>query len=192
MLYQREEEGRFREMLQWKRYISSSWTEEELEQLNMTLDRIPYLQPQSAENQSPSKRSYFLPMDMNLPRVREGLTRCLGQIGIAANVILSRDELQKTALLDVLPEYASKLHAIQFLQNFLDISPASTLFAGDSGNDMEVLASHIPSVCVANASPEVKEEALRLSAENGCPQSLYLAKEYGPPLGGNYSAGVLQ
>ena len=40
-----------------------------------------------------------------------------------------------------------------------------TVFAGDSGNDLDVLASAIPSVLVANADPGVRAEARRRAVE---------------------------
>ena len=46
----------------------------------------------------------------------------------------------------------------------LGFDRGTTIFAGDSGNDLQVLASAIPAVLVANAMPRVAEEA-RAAAE---------------------------
>ena len=91
-----------------------------------------------------------------------------------------------------IPGSASKLHAIEFLQELLQKPSQITIFAGDSGNDLPVLVSGIDSVLVANADAETKSEAQQLAAANGHAASLYLAREDGSPLGGNYSAGILQ
>jgi hypothetical protein len=69
---------------------------------------------------------------------------------------------------------------------------STTLFAGDSGNDLEVLVSPIPSVLVANGHPEVREQALRLAAENGQAAQLYCARGGWSGMNGNYSAGILE
>ena len=92
--------------------------------------------------------------------------------------------------MDVLPENATKLHAIDFLRQQLGYSLDEVVFAGDSGNDLPVLASPIPSVLVANASPEVRATAQNLAANNK--HALYLASGANTEMNGNYSAGVLE
>ena len=46
-------------------------------------------------------------------------------------------------------------------------SYADTVFCGDSGNDIEVLASPIPAVLVANSQPQVRELANGLARDGG-------------------------
>ena len=65
------------------------------------------------------------------------------------------------------------------------------IFAGDSGNDLPVLTSQIPSVLVDNASAEIKQAAVELSKHNGHAEALFLAKSHRDNEG-NYAAGVLQ
>jgi hypothetical protein len=45
---------------------------------------------------------------------------------------------------------------------------------------------------VANADAATQQQALQLARENNVEESLYLATDTSFPLGGNYSAGVLQ
>jgi hypothetical protein len=61
-----------------------------------------------------------------------------------------------------------------------------TLFAGDSGNDLDVLASDIPAVLVANAEAGIRE---RLSGKKG--GALHIAKGF-LGMNGNYAAGILE
>lgn len=68
----------------------------------------------------------------------------------------------------------------------------NTVFCGDSGNDLEVLASPIPAVLVANAQPVVREFALQRAHALGCEQQLYIAKGGFKGMNGNYSAGMLE
>ena len=63
----------------------------------------------------------------------------------------------------------------------------NTLFAGDSGNDLDVLMSDIRSVLVANADAETKQRAAKASAD-----ALYVAKGGYLGMNGNYSAGILE
>jgi hypothetical protein len=66
------------------------------------------------------------------------------------------------------------------------------MFAGDSGNDLPVLASNIPSVLVANATGEVREDAVARARNAGNGEFLYLAKGGFLGMNGNYSAGILE
>ena len=109
-----------------------------------------------------------------------------------SRLIWSLDEVAGTGLLDVLPSRASKLHAIKALMRKLSFSPAQTIFCGDSGNDLEVLASAIPAVLVANASDEVRAEAVRLARQAGRGERLYLARGGFRGMNGNYAAGILE
>ena len=116
----------------------------------------------------------------------------LSQEGVMASLIWSIDEAKNIGLLDVLPRNATKLHAIEFLQRQLGYQPKEVVFAGDSGNDLPVLSSPIHSILVANASKDIKEAALKSAANNGNTDALYIAKESGLKMNGNYTAGVLQ
>ena len=66
------------------------------------------------------------------------------------------------------------------------------VFCGDSGNDIEVLVSPIRAVLVANAQPQVREEAVRLAAAGGHSDRLYIANGGFLGMNGNYSAGILE
>jgi len=149
---------------------------------------VPGLRMQEAAKQGACKLSYYAPALANpaelLRRVRERLAAS----GVRINLVWSVDETTATGLLDVLPACASKLHALEFLRLRLGIPLNRTVFAGDSGNDMEVLVSGILSVLVANAQASVKAEAL---ARADAP-TLYLASGGLLGMNGNYSAGIVE
>src|SRR5690606_36976731 len=111
---------------------------------------------------------------------------------VKARIIYSFDELRGVGLLDVLPKNASKLHALQWLMNLCSISIDEVVFSGDSGNDLEVLASTIPAVLVANATDEVKALAQQLANQAGSSDQLYLAQGGFQGMNGCYSAGILE
>ena len=102
------------------------------------------------------------------------------------------DDLKGIGLLDILPARASKVHAVEALRSLHGLECATTVFCGDSGNDMEVLASPIPAVLVANARPDVRESALRLADEEGNGDRLYCARGGFMGMNGNYCAGILE
>ena len=64
----------------------------------------------------------------------------------------------------------------------------NTVFAGDSGNDLDVLLSPIHAVLVANASEDVRA----IAAGSDFRANLYLAKGGYLGMNGNYSAGILE
>ncbi len=70
--------------------------------------------------------------------------------------------------------------------------PEGTVFSGDSGNDLEVLASRLPSVLVANAGAEVQAQARETAAAKGHSEALYIACGGLLGMNANYAAGILE
>jgi HAD superfamily hydrolase (TIGR01484 family) len=184
--------GNWQAMLLWEEQIAADWCGKSHAQLELALRPIHELTLQEVEKQNRFKLSYYLALEVDKDRVMECMRDSLSQLGVAASLIWSVDEPRQIGLLDVLPENATKLHGLMFLQQLLGYAHDEIVFAGDSGNDLPVLGSAIRSVLVANASEEVKLHARQLAIEAGHADSLYLAKNEVSPLGGNYAAGVLQ
>lgn len=153
---------------------------------------IEAIKPQPSDRQGVYKASFFVDIDANSEILEAELVRRLWQLGIDARLIWSVDEAAHTGLLDVLPAGASKLHAIEFLCTTQHYPLTRTVFAGDSGNDLEVLGSYVQSVLVANAPDDVRARALALAASADVVHSLYLARGGLFGMNGNYAAGVLE
>lgn len=172
----------------WQSAIAADWDGRDHAALAALLRDIPELRPQEAAKQGPCKLSHYAPALDDPADLLARVGERLAASGARVNLIWSVDETTATGLLDVLPASASKLHALEFLRARLAIPVARTVFAGDSGNDMEVLASALPAVLVANAQESVRAEAVARAPAG----SLYLA--HGGLLGmnGNYSAGILE
>lgn len=186
-------DNRWQEVQSWCDEIAKGWNGRTHADLKAMLSEVKDLQLQEFSKQNTHKLSFYLPLYLNKNKIIDEVHRHLQKRGVNASVMWSIDELIHVGLLDVLPEHATKLHAIEFLQSRLNYTDSEVVFAGDSGNDMPVLASSIQSVVVNNASDEIKTLAQQLVVENGYPQSLYIAIESGPlGMNGNYSAGVLQ
>jgi len=66
------------------------------------------------------------------------------------------------------------------------------VFAGDSGNDLDVLCSGLKTILVRNASAEVRHAAQQNIKKRGCTQQLYCARGGFMEMNGNYAAGVLE
>jgi hypothetical protein len=95
-------------------------------------------------------------------------------------------------LLDIVPARANKLHAIQFLMQQEQFSGGRTVFAGDSGNDLDVLTSGLQAILVKNASEDVRKEAIDSLSDMRMTNCLYLPKGNFCGMNGNYAAGVLE
>ncbi|MEW8506797.1 MAG: HAD-IIB family hydrolase [Candidatus Thiodiazotropha sp.] len=182
----------WRHQADWEEEISQDWNGRSHGDLSRLFADIQGLRLQEDEKQNRFKLSYYASHDLAVqPMLEEMQGRLHGQ-AVAASLIWSVDETTNTGLLDVLPKRATKYHAIDFLRRSLGYGLDETLFSGDSGNDMEVLISPIPAVLVANAQPEVREQAQRLVNENGNAERLYMAKGGFMAMNGNYSAGILE
>lgn len=172
---------------QWDREIASDWREFTHDSLCQLLEVFPSLRPQEPEKQNCHKLSFYVSLKCDEQELINRIRQRLVDVGVKANLIWSIDEPAGIGLLDVLPESANKLHAIRFLMREHGYQKENTLFAGDSGNDLDVLLSDIPAVLVANADAATKSVAAKAD-----PKSLYIASGTLPKMNGNYSAGILE
>ena len=156
------------------------------------LDKVPGLVLQELNKQSDYKLSYYLPLKTDQASILTMVEHRLSQLDVNASLIYSVDDEKQMGLLDILPRNATKLHGIRYLHKHLGYDLQEVLFAGDSGNDLPVLGSSLRSVLVANALPEIQQQAILLARQNGNTDTLYIAGQHDFPLGGNYSAGVIQ
>lgn len=188
----RIEGQQWHELHAWEEEVDRDWNGRGHGQLKMLFEDIPELQLQEKSKQNTHKLSYYVDLHVQEERLLSLIARRLDELGVRASLVWSIDEPKGMGLLDVLPRNATKLHAIDFLRQQLGYSLVEVVFAGDSGNDLPVLESLIPSVLVANASQEVKASAQRLAEMKGNSLSLYLATGSNNNMNGNYSAGVLE
>lgn len=183
----------WQELASWKSEIDKDWQGRSHQDLKQILKGIKGLKLQELSKQNTHKLSYYLPLYQDKTPVINEMQQRLQNEGINASVMWSIDELTNIGLIDVLPKHATKLHAIQFLQNQLGYQHDEVIFAGDSGNDMPVLASNVQSILVNNVSAEIKSLAYQLASDSEQLKQLFIARDDGPlGMNGNYSAGVLQ
>lgn len=177
----------------WHTEIAPDWQGFEQPQLQDWLaDLTPPLHLQAPERQNRFKLSYTVALEVDKTEIDHQVRDRLDRQGIQASRVWSVDEAAGVGLLDVLPKRATKLHAVEFLQRTLNLNPCDVLFAGDSGNDLPVLASAIPAVLVANARSEVAAEAIAQAESQGHQDQLYLASGNFAGMNGHYSAGILE
>jgi hypothetical protein len=145
------QDGRWRPWDSWYEEIAPDWRAHTREDLQELLDDIECLQLQEAEKQNVFKLSYYVPSDTERDSLFNQLHQRLDAEGIRASLIWSIDEAADTGLLDILPECATKLHAIRFVIKRMGFHPERAVFAGDSGNDLPALTSGLQAVLVKNA-----------------------------------------
>ncbi|MES9968992.1 MAG: HAD-IIB family hydrolase [Candidatus Thiodiazotropha sp.] len=191
-LYHVESPDDWRHQSNWHQHISQDWNGRSHQDLKQLFSDIPALRLQEDEKQNRFKLSYYLSPDQDQQPILHEMGLRLQQETVAASLVWSIDETANMGLLDVLPERATKYHAIDFLRESLGYGLTETVFSGDSGNDMEVLISPIPAVLVANAQAEVRQQAQQSVAQNGNSDSLYMAKGGFLDMNGNYSAGIIE
>jgi sucrose-6F-phosphate phosphohydrolase len=186
------QQGGWHHWTKWEQEISPDWEGRSHDDIHTMFNGLAQLRLQEAAKQNKYKLSYYVPLDADHEALISQMHSILISQHIRANLIWSIDELANTGLLDVLPASASKQHAIEYLMEQLEFSLENTIFAGDSGNDLAVLASPIRSILVANASETVRHEARQLALNMGQIDALYIASGGLLQMNGNYSAGILE
>ncbi len=178
----------------WQQEISTDWNNFDRYQLIELLSVFEVLSLQEESKQNTYKLSYYVSLDVDNVVLANDIQSLLRRNNVQANIIWSIDELKSIGLLDILPVSANKRHAIEFIMRHKNFTHAETIFAGDSGNDIDVLTSPVNSVLVANASDDVKAMALKQAEENNNLSNIYIAQGYKQEedMNGNYSAGILE
>lgn len=176
----------------WDEAIAGDWAGHSPTKLMGLLGGLSGLELQDESRQATFKLSYFTPSGSAGSALAQATRQRLAKEGIKANVIWSVDESNGLGLLDVLPASATKRQAIEFVMAAWGYGLDEVVFAGDSGNDLDVLVSPIPAVLVANASAELRQEAREQSTAQGWDASLFCAKGGALGMNGNYAAGILE
>lgn len=164
----------------WSRRIATDWQGRSAHDLLPHLSGVPDLTPQEPEKQHPRKASFYLAPNTDIDATLRTVRTRLDAMGMAAQCICSIDETSGIGLLDVLPRQAGKCQAILFLQKLLGMADEQVIFAGDSGNDLDVLRSPVRSILVGNATADIRNAACA-----DAPPALYCANAC-------YAAGVLE
>jgi sucrose-6F-phosphate phosphohydrolase len=185
-LYQIEAEN-WQRREEWDEQIAPDWGDLSREALAQLLHVFGDLRLQEPAKQNRHKLSFYVELSVDAAALQVQMKRLLDEHGIKANLIWSIDEAEHVGLLDVLPASANKLHAIEFLMQKQGYGRLDTVFAGDSGNDLDVLKSDVPAVLVANASPELKQQVAHIHKASLC-----TARGGFLGMNGNYSAGILE
>jgi HAD superfamily hydrolase (TIGR01484 family) len=177
---------------EWSDEIGQDWKGLDWKELAEYFEDIKDLRLQEPEKQSPYKLSFYTDPNVDHQHLKKDVLVVLAKKGIHTNIIWSVDEISGTGLLDIIPARANKLHAIKFLMQQEQFTEDRTVFAGDSGNDLDVLTSSLQAILVKNAMDEVRKEAVKLLSDKKMRHRLYLPRGNFCGMNGNYAAGVLE
>lgn len=193
-IYEVGGERKWKSLPAWEEAIAPDWKERSWKEIKEIFDRVEgiKLQDDSPDFQNKFKVSYYTDVKVDRARILSEMKELAKIHGLKIAFIFSVDERKRVGLLDVLPESATKLHAIKFMRELLDIPEERTVFCGDSGNDIPALTSGLNAVMVNNTRPEVIDEVMSAVTKSGIDNKIYTAKGNFLGMNGNYSAGVLE
>jgi hypothetical protein len=186
------EAGRWRRLTDWEESFGERWAGRGTADLAAALAPVPDLFPQPAQRQGRWKLSFFAPELSDPSALLAAVRARLDELGVRAQLVWSLDDDARVGLLDVLPADVGKSAAIGYLLRALGLPLDRAVYAGDSGNDLDVLAGPVPAVLVANARVEVRHHAVAAARIRGHADRLYLARGDWRGMNGNYSAGILE
>ena len=176
----------------WSDEIGKDWKGLSWEGLAEFFEDMDDIRLQEPEKQTRYKLSFYTDQNIDYQRLINEIRLILKQKHVGANIIWSVDETGTNGLLDILPPRANKLHAIEFLMQQEQFSEDRTVFAGDSGNDLDVLTSGLQAILVKNAMAEVRQEAVNKMSDKDMLNRLYLPEGNFWGMNGNYAAGVME
>ena len=133
---------------EWTDTIRMSWQGRQAPELAGLLSELTGLHLQEGAHQTAFKLSYYAALETDPVSLKWEITSRLAVHDINAAVLWSIDDQKKTGLLDIVPAKATKDHAIRFLQDRYGFRDDRTVFAGDSGNDLEALTGGLQAVLV--------------------------------------------
>ena len=176
----------------WSDEIGQDWKGLAGGKLSEFLEDMAEIRLQEPEKQKHYKVSFYADQNVDHQRLIKNIRGVLAEKGVPASIIWSVDEISANGLLDIIPPRANKLHAIQFLMQQEHFPEDRTVFAGDSGNDMDVLTSGLQTILVKNATEDIREDALKKLSEKNLTNRLYLPQGNLFGMNGNYAAGLME
>lgn len=184
--------GEYRKNQGWSRLIGANWHGKIGADIHKLICDISELTLQEKKKQNAFKQSYYIDPEEITGALLETIEMRLKNAGFAAQIISSIDQTENIGFIDIVPQSADKRHALQYLEKFLRLSQRQIVFAGDSGNDVEALASGYNAIVVANARAEIKTRVRELARARGVLSAVYFASGGFKGMNGNYTAGILE
>lgn len=182
---------KFMEDDEWNQMISSVTRNWNIDNFKEELSVIKHLRIQEDYYQNQFKLSYYVDNLKISEIIVKEVTKIIKTICKDATIVYSVDEIRNIGLLDIIPKYATKLEALEYLRKKTGFKKEDVIYCGDSGNDILPLTFGYKAILVRNALNEVKGVVRNLCFQKDCTDKLYIAKGY-KKLNGHYVSGIIE
>ena len=182
---------RFEEDNEWNKIITSVTRNWNIDNFKEELSVIKDLRIQEDYNQNRFKLSYYVDNLGKSDIIVKEITKIIRTICKDATIVYSVDETHNIGLLDIIPKYATKLEALEFLRKKVGFKKGDVVYCGDSGNDILPLTFGYKAILVKNAIEDVKSAVKEISIQKDIIDNLYIAKGY-KKLNGYYVSGIIE
>ncbi len=189
-IYFRNARGKWKQDKGWEWFLRTSWPRGTSRGVANSIRQIKGIRVQSKSSQSSFKSSFYL-SNTRTSRLLKEMHSKLKDLGVPYTVIISKGR-QKYLLLDILAKGASKKNAVNELRSRLGVAVHDTAFAGDSGNDFDLLTTDLKTIVVNNASRDLKRRILIKAGKRATVPTLYFSKGRYNCHHGNDICGVLE
>ncbi|MBT8420168.1 MAG: HAD family hydrolase [Gammaproteobacteria bacterium] len=153
------------------------------EKLSNAFKAVPRLIPQEDENQGPHKFSLYYPEPVD-DALRTWILTQARSVVDDIRLVDGVDELSGQTSLDLIPTTTGKASALHYLATKLGFPENRIFFSGDSGSDLDVLASGVCGTLVGNAPDSVQEQGRNLAKKMGNSR-LFVSRGY-------YGDGIIE
>jgi len=179
--------GDYEEDTDWIDAVNSATKNWDVGLFQEELKAVEGLRLQEDFRQNRFKLSYYIDEPGNSDDIVKNVSETIAAICSDAEIIYSIDETKNLGLLDVLPKYATKTNALEYVREKMGAAKEDIIYCGDSGNDILPLTFGYKSILVRNAIDEVKKAV----KEKGIAEKLYIAQG-GEKLNGYYVSGIIE
>lgn len=173
-IFQRHPSGEFTPVAAYQDYQDQIIASMPIEVLREQLQSISGLRLQEAEKQGRFKLSFYTDASQLEAQVDQ-VQHILDQTNAPYSIIHSVDPFNGDGLIDLLPATVSKALALEWWHQENQLDPASTVFSGDSGNDLAALTAGYRTILVGNADRSLAQRVYTLHRQSGWEDRLYLA-----------------
>ncbi len=185
-------DGQWSLNLKWQDLLGKDWQHQNAGDILDMLGGIEEITAQEPEKQNEFKLSFYTNEDVDFQKVTAKINRCLSSRHLKMNIVSSLDVMERKGLIDILPASANKLLAIRFLIEEQSLNEDRVVFAGDSGNDYDVLISPLKGILVKNADNDLKKKLVQENRRLHQDHSIYIPEGDFLAMNGNYCAGILE
>lgn len=147
------QDGKWKKDKKFEKYLASSGFNREA--IKAELEDMEGVSLQEEEVQSEFKLSYYTDLGKKEKSTLFAIEEILEEI--PGKLIYSEDQRRRVGLIDIVPRVGGKVGAIKFLSREVGADMKEVVYAGDSGNDIDIFNAGFKGILVGNASPKIKK-----------------------------------